>query len=168
MPVGFTRTIAWLFVGIVATACAAGDFGEAGAPATGDVMTGSQGDAGVSCTLGNTMAAIEQTLFKGPRCLACHQRVTLYPTRLDLVSDGLANRVVDKLADAVNPMFGKCAGRTLVPRDNPTGGLFIEKLENPTQSCGDRMPQSMLPLTADEISCAKLWATLAAQAAPRN
>jgi hypothetical protein len=114
------------------------------------------------------MDAIERALFKGPKCLVCHQKVTLYPTRLDLASDGLANRVVDKAADPVNPTFGKCAGRMLVPRDNPTGGLFVEKLESVMPPCGDRMPQNMLPLTADEISCAKLWATLAVQAVPRD
>lgn len=168
MPVGFTRAIASLVFGIVATACAPGHFPETGAQGTADALTTSQGDAGISCTLGSTMAAIEQTLFKGPKCLACHQRVTLYPTRLDLVSDGLANRVVDKIADPVNPMFGKCAGQPLVPRDNPTGGLFIQKLESAMPSCGDRMPQGLLPLTADEISCAKLWAMLAVQMVQRN
>jgi hypothetical protein len=163
---GYTKAIVLLAVGIVSTACSPGSSGGA-PPGPADAMTTPPGDGGIACGLGNTMAAIEQKLFKGPKCLVCHQKLTLFPTRLDLASDGLADRMVDKLADPDNPLFGKCAGKVLLPHDDPTGSLFVQKVEaNPP--CGDRMPQGMFPLSADEISCVKLWATLAVQAAHRN
>src|SRR2546421_4761629 len=83
------------------------------------VDAGSAGDAGPACTLGNTMADVERQIFHSAKCFACHGRVSLYPTTLDLLSEGLAARVVDKPA-ASDPNKGKCAGRVLVPRDDPT------------------------------------------------
>lgn len=117
-----------------------------------------------SCSLGCTMADIEQVLFK-PKCVACHGRVTLYPTTLDLESDGLAARVVDQPAED-NPDKGKCAGKILVPRQDPLGSIFVEKVESLTPSCGIAMPQNAPPLGADEIACVKRWALLAAQGTP--
>lgn len=117
-----------------------------------------------SCSLGCTMADIEQMLFK-PKCFACHGRVTLYPTTLDLESDGLAARVVDQPAED-DPDKGKCAGKILVPRQDPLGSFFVEKVESPTPSCGIAMPQNAPPLGDDEIACVKRWALLAAQGTP--
>jgi hypothetical protein len=118
------------------------------------------------CSLGTTMAVVESKIFQGPKCVTCHGRVTLFPTNLDLASASLATRVVDKPSSS-DPMKGKCPGRVLVPRDNPTQGLFVQKVEA-SPPCGDQMPQGMFPLTDDEISCIKMWATLAARAAAGN
>jgi hypothetical protein len=120
------------------------------------------------CSLGLTMDEIEQKLLNGDKCRACHHLTPsgtfpLYPTRLDLGSPGLAERMVDKSAEA-DPTKGKCAGRILVPKNDPLSGLFVEKVENP--SCGDRMPQALPPLTPDEICCVKRWAILAAKSVP--
>jgi hypothetical protein len=123
---------------------------------------GSVADGGANgCTLGSTMAEIESRLFRGPKCSLCHTKATLYPTSLDLVSDGLAARVVDQPA-STDPAKGKCMGRVLVPRSDPLGGLFVEKVRTAApQSCGDRMPQNLPALTPAEISCVELWAMLA-------
>ena len=134
--------------------------GDSATPAGSDPCAGSRTDLPV-CSLGCTMADIEQKLFKS-KCPACHGRVTLYPTTLDLESDGLAARVVDQPAE-VDPDKGKCAGKILVPRQDPLGGLFVEKVESPTPSCGIAMPQNAPLLGADEIACVKRWALLAAQ-----
>jgi glucose/arabinose dehydrogenase len=111
------------------------------------------------------MAEIEQNLFRGPACNTCHVRTAggalpLHPTNLDLGSPGLAERMVDQPSES-NPDKGKCPGRVLVPRNRPTDGLLVEKVMAAT--CGDRMPQALPALNADQISCVKRWAILAAQ-----
>jgi hypothetical protein len=117
--------------------------------------------AAFACSLGTTMADIERKLFRSAKCAVCHGRLTTVPTSLDLVSDGLAARVVDRPAEG-NPAKGRCAGRMLLARDDPTGGLFVEKVERRPPTCGVAMPDGLPRLTPDEISCVKLWATLAA------
>jgi hypothetical protein len=122
------------------------------------------------CSIGSTMDEIQQKLFAGDRCRTCHHLTAsgafpLYPTRLDLGSPGLPERVVDKMAEA-DPAKGKCAGRILVPKNDPLGGLFVEKVVLAKPSCGDRMPQALPALKDDEVSCVKRWALLAAQSVP--
>jgi hypothetical protein len=121
-----------------------------------------------ACSLGTTLDDIQQKLFVSDRCKPCHHltptgQFPLYPTRLDLGSPGLPERMVDKEAEA-DPSKGKCAGRILVPKNDPLSGLFVEKVVKPT--CGDRMPQAMPPLTDDQVSCVKRWVLLAAQSVP--
>jgi hypothetical protein len=116
------------------------------------------------CSLGNTMGDIEKNVFQSQKCLLCHGKLSLFPTTFDVMSPNLADRVVDKAAEA-RPDKGKCAGKVLVPRGNPLGGILVEKVEQAKPSCGDRMPQAMMPLTADEIACVKAWAMMAVQAA---
>src|SRR5205814_7953945 len=105
-----------------------------GPPDAGDGMRGG--------SLGLSMDEIQQNLFAGDKCKSCHHLTAsgmypLYPTRLDLGSPGLVDRMVDKMAVS-DPNFGKCAGRILVPKNDPLHGLFVEKVEAPT--CGVRMP----------------------------
>jgi hypothetical protein len=128
---------------------------------SGTTMTVDAGSHG-GCILGNTMADVETKLFRSIKCSACHSAMTLFPTSLDTVSPGLAARVVDKMAETNNPAKGKCAGHALLSRSNPTGGLFVEKVEKTPPSCGDPMPMSMAPLSPGEVLCVKMWATLAA------
>ena len=120
------------------------------------------------CSLGPTMADIETKLFQGMKCKTCHVLTPtgmhpLYPTNLDLGSPGLAERMVDKPTES-DPLKGKCRERVLVPKMDPLGGIFVEKVEKP--SCGDRMPQALPALSADEVSCVKRWAILAAKSIP--
>jgi hypothetical protein len=120
------------------------------------------------CFLGETMEDVEAKLFRGDKCRACHVRtpsgmLPLYPTTLDLGSPGLAERIVDKPAES-RPNLGRCAGRILVPSSDPTAGLLVEKVEQSPPSCGDRQPQALPALTADEISCVKRWAMMAVEA----
>lgn len=119
-----------------------------------------------ACSLGTSMADIEQKLFKGPKCIRCHFRPGLFPTSLDLVSEGLAARVVGKPAET-DPGKGKCAGRLLVDPNDPLSGVFVEKV-SPNPSCGDSMPQGETPLSADEISCVKRWTLMAVQGTAGN
>lgn len=140
---------------------ACGGDGATPAPDAGDGMP--------PCSLGPTMAEIEEKLFRGDKCRACHMLTPsggfpLVASRLDLGSPGLAERMVDKMAEADNPNKGRCAGRILVPKNDPLKGLFVEKVEMPT--CGDRMPQLLPALKPDEVSCVKRWAVLAAQSVP--
>jgi hypothetical protein len=135
------------------------DGGSAEAPAPPDPAPAAV--VTIPCSLGSTMAEIERKLFQGARCAVCHGPVPGVPTSLDLVSAGLAGRMVDQPAEA-NPARGRCAGRILVPRNDPTAGLLVEKVERRPTSCGVTMPDGLPRLTADEISCVKRWATLAA------
>lgn len=125
------------------------------------------GDGLPACSLGPTMADVEEKVFRGPKCIVCHGRVTLYPTTLDLMSDGVADRMLDRPGES-DPVKGKCAGRVIVPRADPWTGLLVEKVEKAQPSCGDRMPPPGFPaLTGDEIACIKRWARLAATAQGR-
>src|SRR6185436_1279299 len=115
------------------------------------------------------MDEIQQNFLSGDKCRACHHLTPsgafpLYPTRLDLGSPGLAERMVDKEAQA-DTNLGKCQGRILVPKNDPLNGVFVQKvLENPP--CGVRMPQGLPVLKPDEIACVKRWAMLAAASVP--
>ena len=127
------------------------------------------GDGMPYCPLGATMDEIQEKLFSGDKCRTCHHLTPsgafpLYPTRLDLGSPGLPERMVDKEAYAdIN--FGKCQGRILVPKNDPLNGVFVQKvMDNPP--CGVRMPQALPALKPEEISCVKRWAILAAKSVP--
>jgi len=139
--------------------CSSGD-PTPGMPDAGDGLPG--------CSMGTTMADIEEKLFRGMKCKTCHVLTPtgahpLYPTNLEFSTPGLAERMVDKPTEA-DPGKGKCAGRVLVPKNDPLAGIFVEKVEKP--SCGDRMPQALPALNADEVSCVKRWAILAAKSVP--
>jgi hypothetical protein len=149
---------------LAAVAVAGGCGGGGGGQSTAEAGAGDGGGL-PACALGPTMADVEQKLFRGPKCSPCHGVVTLYPTSLDLASDGLAARIVDKQAAGNNPLKGMCDGHALLPANAPLTGLFVEKVADPHPSCGDPMPQGMPRLTADEIACVKRWALQAAKAA---
>jgi hypothetical protein len=134
-------------------------------PGGGPEVDAAPADDLPACSLGTTMAAIEEKLFRDPiKCYACHMTVngkhSLYPTTLEFTSPNLAARMVDKPTES-DPMLGQCRGRILVPKDDPLNGVFVQKVEKP--SCGLRMPQALPPLSADQISCVKRWAILAAR-----
>jgi hypothetical protein len=127
------------------------------------------------CSIGLTMADIEVKLFQGNKCKTCHVRVSpggplpLYPTNFDIGSPGLAERVVDKMSDTSNGK-SQCGGQVLLPKNDPLGSLFVEKVDPQTATgmprCGVRMPQALPKLNADEISCVKRWAVLAVKSVP--
>ena len=142
--------------------CSSGE--AAGPPDAGD----DAGDGMPGCILGSTMPEIEEKLFRGMKCKTCHTLTPtgmhpLYPTNLEFTTPNLAARMVDQPTEA-EPAKGKCAGRILIPRNDPLSGVFVEKVTTPT--CGDRMPQALPPLNEDEVSCVKRWAVLAAKSVP--
>ncbi len=128
-------------------------------PTTGGTG-GTGGTTGFNCSLGTTMEDVEKKLFKQSTCLTCHSKTPLAGTNLDLESPGLAGRMVDK-PGAPNGPNGKCGGKVLVPKDNPTGGLLLEKVAG-KPSCGDQMPVG-IALSKDEVECVKMWADLASK-----
>jgi hypothetical protein len=146
------------------SACSPGSTGPA-KPDPADADVGQQLPA---CSLGTSMADIEQKLFRGIKCSICHSLTPsgmhpLYPTNLEFTSPNLAQRMVDQMSES-DPTKGKCPNRILVPKNDPLSGLFVEKVVKPT--CGDRMPQAMPALNEDNISCVKRWAIMAAQSVP--
>ncbi len=120
----------------------------------------------LTCTMSTSMAEIEQKLLVKPmgKCWPCHRQPTLFPTTFDLYKSGLAARVVDQTGALPKGLDqGKCADKPLLPKATPLAGLFVEKVEQAMPSCGGPMPPPGLArLTADEISCIKRWAMLAA------
>jgi hypothetical protein len=120
------------------------------------------------CSVGSTMAQIEEKLFRGPKCSTCHVLTPsgghpLYPTNLEFSTPNLAERMVDRPTEP-DPTKGQCRGRILVPKNDPLSGIFVQKVEMPP--CGARMPQALPALSASEISCVKRWAIMAARSVP--
>jgi hypothetical protein len=133
---------------------------------SGGSDTADAGDGMPSCTLGSTMPEIEDKLLRGDKCKTCHTLTSmglhpLYPTNLEFTTPDIAARMVDKPSES-DPFKGKCSGRILIPKDDPLNGLFVQKILTPPP-CGDRMPQALPPLTANEASCLQRWAILAAK-----
>lgn len=89
-----------------------------------------------------------------PKCgnPACHGAGEGPAADLDLVSPGVADRLVGVEAGAE----GQCVGRVRVDPNDVDGSLLLEKLE-PDPSCGDRMPLLIEPLSAEEIACVRDW-----------
>jgi hypothetical protein len=109
------------------------------------------------CAFGATAPEIEENLFR-PKCGACHGAGSPL-SKLDLVSEGLAARVVGQPTDGT--ATGKCQGKTLLTIDDPLGSVFVEKVEAEAPSCGVRMPLGP-PLDPGELACVRRWALLVA------
>lgn len=69
---------------------------------------------------------------------------------LDLVSPGVASRLIDRPASAE----AACAGGTLVSTDG-SSSLLLEKLTTPT--CGEKMPFGGAAAQPAEIDCVRDW-----------
>jgi hypothetical protein len=67
---------------------------------------------------------------------------------LDLVSPGVAQRVVDHAAKM-------CLGNLADPTD-PEGSVIVQKLGD-SPPCGERMPLHGDKLSEDDITCIKVW-----------
>jgi hypothetical protein len=125
------------------------------------------------CSLGLTMADIEEKLFRGNKCKTCHVLTPsgarpLYPTNLEFSTPGLAERIVDKMSDTTDGK-SRCGGKVLLPKNDPLGSLFVEKVTTMAPEmprCGERMPLALPRLNDDEISCVKRWAVLAVKSVP--
>lgn len=74
--------------------------------------------------------------------------------RIDLVSDGLVDRLVDQLAP--DTMGSMCQGKTLVSSDG-AASLLVNKLKSPAP-CGSQMPIGP-PLASDQVKCVTDWVT---------
>ncbi|MDQ3037277.1 MAG: hypothetical protein M3Y87_33090 [Myxococcota bacterium] len=69
---------------------------------------------------------------------------------LDLVSDGVAERVLDV------PAVG-CASRLLVDSADPSASFLLEKVTETAPECGGRMPLLADPLTSAEQEEIRTW-----------
>lgn len=96
---------------------------------------------------GGACSDVETQIF-AERCGACHGAD--HPAKgLDLVSPGLAARVVGK------PAQEGCAGILADPQHPEESALYTKLLEAP--GCGARMPVGSAPLSEEEMSCVKEW-----------
>jgi hypothetical protein len=123
---------------------------DAGAP--GEMPTaGSASMAGSAAT--DPCGDVVQRIFV-PTCggTGCHS-ATGSQQGLDLVSDGVASRVVG--------VSGTTCLQTLADPRDPEGSLLYQKLL-PMPGCGAQMPLARPPLSNTDVACVKSW--IAAQA----
>jgi hypothetical protein len=118
------------------------DPGSGGNPDTG-------GSVETSCANANTVLQMCTVACHNPGGRAIY-------ADLDLMSDGVAARLVG--IDAATASGGMCGGKgKLLDRGTlPAVGIFIDKISG-TQSCGARMPLGGMLTTAD-TNCLKAWA----------
>jgi predicted CxxxxCH...CXXCH cytochrome family protein len=78
----------------------------------------------------------------------CHNPMQAVADNLDLVSPGVANRIIGVTSTV-------CSGKVLIV--NADAGYMFEKLtQNPPQ-CGIQMPFGKTPLDANTIQCLRNW-----------
>jgi hypothetical protein len=106
------------------------------------------GDAGAPSMPGDPCADVPTRIF-GATCggTGCHS-ATAPQQDLDLVSPGVAARVVGKP--------GKACLQTLADPQNPDGSLLYVKLL-PGPACGAQMPLARPPLSSADIACVRSW-----------
>jgi hypothetical protein len=81
----------------------------------------------------------------------CHAPPTMH---IDLVSDGLVDRLVDHLAP--DNSVSMCQGKTLIASDG-SASLLVDKLKS-KPPCGMEMPYGSMP-TSDQVKCVTDWVT---------
>ena len=89
---------------------------------------------------------IDQILEPSCGTAGCHARESP-AAELDLVSDGIARRLVD--------VTSMCDGQPLVDSTDPQGGIMLNKLEERPR-CGGRMPVGTT-LSTQERVCIVSW-----------
>ncbi len=77
----------------------------------------------------------------------CHVAGTNAAAGLDLMSPGVASRLVNKPSS--------CNGKLYL--SGPSDGYLLEKVTQETPTCGTRMPVTG-SLTDEELRCIRLWA----------
>jgi hypothetical protein len=117
------------------------DPGQVGNPDTG-------GNIETSCANATTVLGM---------CTICHSAASAASfANLDLMSDGVAMRLVGVAAATGNN--GMCGGKgNLLDKTTlPATGILIDKIKG-TQTCGVRMPQGGM-LSAADTACLQAWA----------
>jgi hypothetical protein len=123
-------------------------------PGTGG-MAGSGGgnpDGGVETSCANATTVLQACTA------ACHNAgAKAAYANLDLMSDGVAARLVGVAAATANN--GLCGGKgNLLNRATlPATGIFIDKITG-QQTCGGSMPFAAALLNATDQACLKAWA----------
>lgn len=106
-----------------------------------------------------TSCANADTLLQ--MCTSCHNPTSKASfANLDLMSDGVAARLVG--VAAATSGNGVCGGKgnLLNPSTLPAVGIFIDKITKaqPQQACGAPMPFGNGPLGATDQACLQAWA----------
>ncbi len=132
---------------------------EAGTRETGSAggeTGGTGGDAGATET--PTACNAETDVFL-PRCgsASCHKTASTSTGSIDLVSPGIAARLVGKPS-------ADCSGQILIQPTLPAAGFLLDKLTKSMPQCGARMPFLKSALPPNEIECVKQWMTAAVMA----
>jgi mono/diheme cytochrome c family protein len=112
------------------------------APPLADAMP-----AAAACPPGTDVAQIFKT-----SCGQCHGSSSP-ANNLDLVSPGLALRLLNKTAQCTNrPLLSTTGG-------SAPAGVLLEKLAGPVSDCGVQMPPTGIPaLSATDMACVTEWA----------
>lgn len=139
-----------------------GDTG--GAPAnTGGMDTSTGGMSGggtggmASGTGGTTVQNCSMAMqILTSNCSACHTSAIPMLGNLDLLSSGVASRLVDKPAATTDMCSGK--GVLIQSNTNPAKGIFVDKITDAAGKCGSVMPQGG-KLPQSQVDCLVQWAT---------
>ncbi len=93
-------------------------------------------------------ASVELQLIR-PRCASggCHNRAD-HAADLDLVSPGIAQRLIDRPSS--------CMNKPLINGAMRDQSYLLEKLGS-SPGCGRQMPLGAPAFTADELACARVW-----------
>jgi hypothetical protein len=101
-------------------------------------------------------------LVLGVNCTTCHSPgAAMFSAGLDLMSDGVAQRIVGKPAATVTANNGAmCAGKgNLLNRGTlPATGILIDKIKASPGLCGSPMPLEGSELQPEDLDCLQAWA----------
>jgi hypothetical protein len=131
-----------------------GGSGAGGSIADAGPAAGQDGGAPPTAAVCPTGFNVLDAVFT-QKCGGCHG-VTSPTKNLDLVSAGLAARLVNKPSTCNNRPFlsGTLSGSS-------AAGHLFDKLAGPVAGCGVQMPAGSTPLSATEIACVNDWAVQA-------
>jgi hypothetical protein len=134
--------------------------GSGGLGGGGGVDIGTDGSAGGLGGAGGTVAttcANADTLLR-TKCTTCHSSpAPIIYANLDLMSAGVAQRLVGQPATTISS--GACGGKgnLLDPGVLPATGILIDKI-NFSQTCGSGMPVGGVVMAPADIDCLQAWA----------
>jgi len=123
---------------------------------TGGMNGGTGGMASGTGGGGSVQNCAMATQILKDNCGACHTTATKGLGNLDLLSDGVASRLVGKPADSGEMCGGK--GNLINANTNPATGLFVDKISNMKPACGSVMPLGQ-KMSQANIDCLTQWAT---------
>ena len=126
----------------------------------GGTSGGSGGQTGADAGPIVTACANAMTVLQD-NCTSCHNpgSDTIY-ANLDLMTDGVAARLVGQAASTATTANGMCGGKgNLLNRGTlPATGILIDKINFKTGVCGIGMPFGGSKLAQIDLDCLQAWA----------